>query len=176
MNRAAILNTYRRVSLTLLVLSAGSALGAGAAMPHAGQPSRAKAIWTNEDLERLSSIPGLISVVGQSTEETAQDDTTPAPRSETDDPAWYAAQAASLNAQLAAEQANVRDFIHALEDVRALSATTSGINLDEANIGLTPGATIEILQSRVSETQSELDALEDLARRNDIEPGILRGQ
>ena len=169
------MSRYLSIAFALLSFIPGGVLGA-AAMPLAGQPSRANAPWTNEDLERLSRIPGLISVVGQSTEETTQNDTAAAPRSETDDAAWYAVQAASLNARLEGEQANVRDFIHVLDDVRALSVTTSGISLDEANIGLTPEATVEILQNRVSETQSELDALEDLARRNDIEPGILRGQ
>jgi hypothetical protein len=41
---------------------------------------------------------------------------------------------------------------------------------------VTPEAGVEILQQRVSETQLELDALEDLARRNDIPPGTLRSQ
>ena len=53
---------------------------------------------------------------------------------------------------------------------------TGGINLDDGDIGITPEAGIEILQQRVNETERELDALEDLARRNDIPPGALRGQ
>jgi hypothetical protein len=59
---------------------------------------------------------------------------------------------------------------------KSLKTTTGGINRDEGNIGITPKAGIEILQQRVSETPSELDALEDLARRNDIPQGSLRGQ
>ena len=53
---------------------------------------------------------------------------------------------------------------------------TGGINLNDGDIGITPEAGIEILQQRVSETQAELDELEDLARRNDMPPGTLRGQ
>ncbi len=53
---------------------------------------------------------------------------------------------------------------------------TGGINLDEGDIGITPEAGIEVLRQRVSEAKTELDALEDLARRNDIPPGALRGQ
>ena len=53
---------------------------------------------------------------------------------------------------------------------------TGGINLEDGDIGITPDAALGILQQRISETQSELDALEDLARRNDIPPGALRGQ
>jgi hypothetical protein len=51
---------------------------------------------------------------------------------------------------------------------------TGGINLDGGDIGITPEAGIEILEQRVMEEQARLDALEDLARRNDIEPGTLR--
>jgi hypothetical protein len=53
---------------------------------------------------------------------------------------------------------------------------TGGINLNDGDIGITPEAGIEILQQQVSETQTQLDALEDLARRNDMQPGTLRGQ
>jgi len=52
----------------------------------------------------------------------------------------------------------------------------AGINRDEGGIGITPEAGIEILQQRVKEAQAELDDLEDLARRNEIEPGTLRGE
>jgi hypothetical protein len=52
---------------------------------------------------------------------------------------------------------------------------TGGINLDQGDIGITLEAGIEILQRRVREAQSELDALEDLARHNGIPPGTLRG-
>jgi hypothetical protein len=61
-------------------------------------------------------------------------------------------------------------------DARSLREMTGGINLDEDDIGITPEAGIEVLQQRVSETQAQLDALEDLARRNRIPPGTLRGQ
>jgi len=37
-----------------------------------------------------------------------------------------------------------------------------GINLEEGDIGITPEAGMEILQQRVNETESELDAWEDL--------------
>jgi len=35
---------------------------------------------------------------------------------------------------------------------------------------------LEILERHVNEVQTELNALEDLARRHDIPPGTLRGQ
>jgi hypothetical protein len=46
----------------------------------------------------------------------------------------------------------------------------------KADVGITPEAVIEILERRVKEVQTELDALEDLARRRGIPPGTLRGK
>ena len=133
-------------------------------------------LWTNEDLERLSRVPGLISVFGQATEEAPQDVAAPRPKSRLEDPAWYAAQTTALNARLEAERANLRDYTKALDDARELKAAKGGVNLVEDDIGITPQSAIDILQSRVRETLGQLDALEDLARRNNIPPGILRGQ
>jgi hypothetical protein len=135
-----------------------------------------KTIWTNEDLEKLRRL-AAISIVGQPNK--ADDSTTaamPVPYLETQDPQWYAVQAAKLHEELGRRQARLSEFRRALEDARSLKETTGGIDLDDGDIGITPEAGIEILRQRVSETQSELDDLEDLARRNDIEPGTLRGQ
>jgi hypothetical protein len=66
--------------------------------------------------------------------------------------------------------------MQALEDAQSLRKMTGGINLDEGDIAITPEAAIEILQRRVGEEQARLDALEDMARRDDIPPGALRGQ
>jgi hypothetical protein len=100
----------------------------------------------------------------------------PVPYLETQDPAWYAEQAAKLREELERRQVQLGEYRQALEDARSLKETTGGINIDDGDISITPEAGIEILQQRVSETQSGLDDLEDLARRNDIEPGTLRGQ
>ena len=53
---------------------------------------------------------------------------------------------------------------------------TGGTNLDGGDVGITPEAGIEILEQRVMQERARVDDLEDLARRNDIEPGALRGQ
>ena len=63
-----------------------------------------------------------------------------------------------------------------LSVAQSLRRTTGGISLDAGDIGITPEAGIEILQQRVNETQTELDALQDLARRQGIAPGTLRGE
>jgi hypothetical protein len=133
-------------------------------------------VWTNDDLERLHA-PGLICIVGRMNEETPESASLPQPYVKTQDPEWYAAQAAKLRDELEQRQAQLREYRLALDDARSLRETTGGIGFDVGDdIGITPEAGIEILEQRVSEAQTELDALEDFARRNAIPPGTLRGQ
>lgn len=164
---------YLIISVALISFAVGGTLRA-ATGPHAGPAPHANETWTNEDLERLRRIPDLISIVGQANEEVAPDVGLPTPSPNTQDDAWFAARAASLNARLEADQAYLSDFTQALDDARELRTTTGGVNLEEQDIGITPEATIEILQNRIRETKSRLDALEDLARREGVPPGVLR--
>jgi len=171
------MNRYLTFSLAISVTLSTLAIPLRAAnKPRAGRMEKTTVVWTNEDLERLRA-PGLISVVGQP---ATLEDTNPAAMPSTyvtpQDSEWYAEEAAALRGELERRQARLNEYRRALEDARSLKETTGGINLDEGDIGITPEASIEILQQRVEETQSKLDALEDLARRNDIEPGTLRGQ
>ena len=147
-----------------------------ASNPRAGKTERAAVLWTNDELEKLRPL-GLISIVGQpSTAEGAITAALPPPYRSTQDPEWYAEQAANLRAQLESNKAELQRYCQAIEDAKSLKTTKGGINLEKGDIGITLEAGIEILQQRVSETKSELDTLEDLARRNDIPPGTLRGQ
>ncbi len=162
------------ISACLALVSAAIPMRA-ANKPRAGTDSRNPVVWTNDDLEKLHNL-GLISVVGRMDEEQLTSASAPAPYVETQDPEWYAGQAAQLRDELERRRAQLHEYQKALEDARSLRETTGGINVDEGDIGITPEAVIEILQHRVNETQAELDALQDLARRNDIPPGTLRGQ
>ena len=146
-----------------------------ASRPRAGMDSQNTVVWTNDDLERLH-VPGLISIVGRMNEETPKSAPTPEPYVKTQDPEWYAKQAAKLRDELERRQNQLRDYRQAIDDVRNLRNTTRGINLDEGDIAITPEVGIEILERHVNEVQTELNALEDLARRHDIPPGTLRGQ
>ena len=144
--------------------------------PRAGTDSRNPVVWSNDDLERLHDGLGLICIVGPMKEETSKSASLPQPYVKTEDPGWYAEQAAKLRDELERRRTQLAGYRQALDDARSLRKTTGGIDLDEGDIGITPEAGIEILQRRSNKTQSEVDALEDLARRNDIPPGTLRGQ
>ena len=162
------------ISVCLALVSAAIPMRA-ANKPRAGTDSRNPVVWTNDDLEKLHSL-GPISIVGRMDEEQLTSASAPAPYVETQDPEWYAEQAAQLRDELERRRAQLHEYQKALEGARSLRETTGGINVDEGDIGITPEAGIEFLQQRLNEAQMGLDALEDLARRNDISPGTLRGQ
>jgi hypothetical protein len=161
-------------AVTLALISVAIPLRA-ANRPHAGTDSPDKMVWTNDDLEKLHSL-GLISIVGRIDEESPTSASSPGPYVETQDPEWYAEQAAQLRDELEGRQAQLYEYRQAIEDARSLRNTTGGINLAEGDIAITLEDGIEILKQRVEETQAEFDDLGDLARRNDIPPGTLRGQ
>ncbi len=142
---------------------------------HAGTDSQNTVVWTNDDLEKLHAL-GLISIVGRIDEERPTSASAPGPYVRTQDPEWYAVQAAKLREELERRRAQLREYRQALEDARSLRKATGGMNLDAGDVSITPRAAIEILERRVNEAQTELNALEDLARRHGIPPGTLRGQ
>ena len=164
-----------RTSISLALLSVAIPLRAGN-RPLAVTDSQTPAVWTNDDLEKLHDVPGLISIVGQIDEEGPAPESEPRPYVETQDPEWYAQQAANLSDELESRQAQLSDYLQAIEDARNLRDTTGGINFAEGAIAITLEDGIDLLEWRVEETQAAFDDLEDLARRNGIPPGTLRGQ
>src|SRR5260370_23395899 len=183
------MNRYLTFSLAIsLALNTLARPLRAANKPRAGKTEGAPVVWTNEDLERLRGL-GLISVVGQVQEEATTDDATldnaasspymdPQDPNyvETQDPEWDFEQASDLRAELERREDRLQLYLQAIEAARALKTTTGRINLAHADIAITLEDGIDLLQWRVSDTQSDLDDLEDLARRNDIPPGVLRGQ
>jgi len=170
------MNRYLTFSFALSVTLCTLAIPLRAAnKPRAGTDSQKIKVWTNDDLEKLHAA-GLISIVGRVDEGMSVSESAPRDYEVTQDPQWYAEQAARLRDELEYRQAQLREYRQALDDARSLKESTGGINLVGEDFAVTPEAGIEILQQRVNEAQAELGDLEDLARRNDIEPGTLRGQ
>ena len=162
------------ISVCLALVTAGIPLRA-ANRPHAGTASQKIKVWTNDDLEKLHDL-GLISIVGQADEETSVSEPAPKDHEIAQDSKWYAELAARLREELEHRQAQLREYRQALDDARSLRASTGGIDLVGEDFASTPQAGIEILQQRVMEGQARLEDLEELARRNNIESGVLRGQ
>ena len=156
--------------------------------PAQGNQNQPKKIWTADDLDQLRSR-GLISIVGPETGQVAQQETKevagqsattppessrPVYVSRLDDPDWYAEKAADLKAELDDRAAALQQQQAALA-LAADRITQPGLALDKPTAGVTPEAGIEVLEAQVQEVQSQLDELSDMARRNNIAPGVLRG-
>jgi hypothetical protein len=148
--------------------------------PAQGNQNQSKKVWTNDDMDQLRAR-GLISIVGPEVNEAATPAATapsepafPFYNSRLEDPEWYAEKAADLQAELDKRQAALREQQTALVQA-ADRITQPGVAMDKPTTGVTPQAAIAILEAQVGEVQSQLDELGDLARQNNIPPGVLRG-
>jgi len=171
------------LAVAIVLVSAFSLNAAEKPRPAQGNQNQPKRIWTNDDMDQLRAR-GLISFVGPGeaapatqapAEPAAQVETTfPVYASRLDDPAWYADEAAALQAELEVRQAALRDQLTAI--TQAVDRITQpGIALDKDSPGVTPEAGVQVLQAKVQEVQNQLDELSDLARQHNIAPGVLRG-
>src|SRR5258707_15172039 len=74
--------------------------------------------WTNEEIEKLRPL-GPIAVVGRSsTAEAATTAALPLPYANTQDPEWYAEQAAKLRAQLESNESELHSYRQAIEEAK----------------------------------------------------------
>jgi len=136
-------------------------------------------IWTNDDTDLLHSR-GLISIVGQEPNAATSAATSPSEspmplyKSRLEDPAWYAERTAGLQDELEKREAALREQQDALAGA-VKGVTQPGISMDRPSAGVTPEAGLANLLAQVREVQNQLDELSDLARQNNISPGVLRG-
>lgn len=164
----------------LAIAIAFPSLAAEKPRPAQGNQNQAKKVWTNEDMDQLRAR-GLISIVGQKVQEAAaqagaapSETSFPVYNSRLEDPEWYADKAADLQAELDEREAALRQEQTALAQA-ADRITQPGVALNKPTIGVTPQAALAILEAQVGEVQNQLDELSDLARQNNIPPGVLRG-
>jgi hypothetical protein len=160
------------VSLIFALALAGSAIPA--------QAQQARRVWTNADMEELRAR-GLISIVGPETVVvTAAMPVAPAAQfpvyaTRTEDPAWYAEQAADLQAQLGTRATALAQAQDNLLQARNGRGVTGSFDMAAGDTyGVTPEERIAFLASQVQETRARLNELADLARRNEIPAGVLR--
>jgi hypothetical protein len=84
----------------------------------------------------------------------------------TQDPAWYAREIEVRRDEIA----RADDQIEGVRKIRQTGEGISGaVPLEENAPGLTPEATIEVLESEKQELEAEIDELQDQARRNEID-------
>ena len=176
------MRTYPLPLAAILALAiAFPSLAAEKPHPAQGNQNQPKKVWSNDDMDELRAR-GLISIVGPEVNEAATIRAAPAPsepvfpiyNSRLEDPEWYAEKAADLQAELDKREAALREEQTALAQA-ADRITQPGVALDKPTIGVTPQAAIAILEAQVGEVQNQLDELSDLARQNNIPPGVLRG-
>ena len=85
--------------------------------PRAETDGQNTMVWTNDDLEKLRSL-GLISIVGRIDEERPTSAPAPGPYVRTQDPEWYAAEAARLRDELDRRETQLHEYRQAIDDVR----------------------------------------------------------
>jgi hypothetical protein len=150
-------------------------------------PAPQKKVWTNDDIDQIRNQgAGGISVMGPAAPTgtaATQRNTSEPPNSaakpgakapalpKEKDPAWYREQLAPLytaldriNDQIAVAQSAVDG------DSRGDSGVSMGVRAPAG----TPQEQVVALQKELADVQAKIDALLDMARHNDIEPGALR--
>jgi hypothetical protein len=159
--------------------------GVGPAKPAASpKPDTQKKVWTNDDVERLNpefvvdrgpqagtSSAAALPIVGVQPVRIAPTSVAQrAPLDPQQDPLWYGQQVTALNAELSA----IDDREEQLREFRATSAgLPTGLVLNAPCGGINTDNLIAQLESRRQEIAQQIDALGDLARQNNLPPGIL---
>jgi hypothetical protein len=163
-------------------LAGGNRRGAENAPASRLTPGLERKAFTNEDLETLASQYGGPSTVRPSSAATsyasAQLQSAPSQVARRlvppeKDPKWYAQQAGSLSAQAEAIDARVQR----LRQFRATGTAAGvivGLVLDASCEGITTDNEIQQLILQRAQIESRIVDLEDMARQNDISPGIFR--
>lgn len=140
--------------------------------------SAAQKVWTNEDIRLLREMAPISIFSGSASLQASQAESPSVaagaptkPYVKELDPRWYAQQRETLQARIDADQEQIRE-------IRQIEQTGDGISgaipLDENAPGITPYATVEILQSQIAQIEAQVEDLQDLARRNSIAPGAVR--
>jgi hypothetical protein len=169
--------------------ASGSAPGGNAAQP---SRTREKKVYTNDDVETLRTDYGA-STVGDATLDNSvastgrpysapkaivvrSAPTQPLPPDK--DPLWYAQQAASVSSQIA----DIDDQVQQLRNFRASDSApgpstpglTVGLDIYAPADGITTDAQIQQLLQQRADLDAQVADLQDRARANDIDPGVLR--
>ncbi|MGD0403341.1 MAG: hypothetical protein ABSB66_09095 [Candidatus Acidiferrales bacterium] len=165
-----------------------TAATASAAQPNQTSP---KKVYTNEDVESLRKNYSASTVGNASPDVPAKPATQPGiaptilvpqalttPLSPDQDPAWYAQQYGSVSSQIA----SIDEQVQNLRNFRASDAApgpstpslTVGLDIYAPADGITTDAQIQQLLQQRADLDAQLAGLEERARANAIDPGVLR--
>jgi len=161
-------------ALTAAALAAACALAAGSAAaaekPQSTENEASTKVWTNDSIRALRGTVSSFSGDQQSTVETAPQGAVapsvspPLPVSQLD-PGWYRVQVAHLRADAARAQAKASEIQAELD---SHTGGHKGNNLLAEPEGITPQSEIQLLNQRRDRDLKQIDALEEMARRNGI--------
>jgi len=84
---------------------------------------------------------------------------------------WYAQQELPLALSLVDIESQLRSV---RESRKTAKGTGGGVSLEAENVGITPEATIELLEARRVKTQRQIDDLEEEAHRHGVPSGEIR--
>lgn len=136
-----------------------------------------KKIWTNEDIPLLRQAAPISIFADNSTAQSstaegagAEVQSAPQPYVKERDPRWYAEQRQALQAQIDANEDQIREIQQIRETGDGIS---NAIPLYKEALGLSPEATVEILQTQVLQFEAQVEDLQDLARQNDMHPVVV---
>jgi hypothetical protein len=180
--------TDKPAGTTPPVATPAAATNANSAPP---KPDREKKIYTNEDVEALARNYGASTVGSETLDNSVASTGLPyrapkilapqslsAPVSPDKDPLWYARQSASVSTQIA----DIDDQVQRLRNFRASDSApgpstpglTVGLDIYAPADGITTDAQVQQLLQQRADLDAQLDDLQDRARANDIDPGVLR--
>jgi hypothetical protein len=145
---------------------------AGSARTARGADSASQRVWTNEDIPLLREMAPISIFSGTANSRASEAETRnlvaglpSEPYVKELDPRWYAQQRETLQARIDADRQQIRE-------IQQIEQTGDGISgaipLDKDAPGITPYATVEILQNQIAQIEAQVDDLQDLARRNGI--------
>ena len=132
-----------------------------------------KKVWTEDDLNSLKSH---VSVVGgpskspKTSQKPPQDNQAAASLPPEKDPAWYRGQLLPLRAQIEQIDAEIRK----MKEVQGGKEVSDPGRRYGLRLPMNPQDRIEVLEKGKRALQTKVDALEDQARRNGLNPGDLR--
>ncbi len=171
-----------------LLLAAGPTASAFAAQqqqppsppPAEARPAEGKAggakpkkVWTNENMGDLSgsvvSVVGKEASAGETQKQKSGEKGARVPMEK--DPQYYRMQLAPLHADIESTDAEIRK----MREFLAGGHTGEGkLTVGRFSVPMNPADRIAQLQKHKSDVQAKINAIEDQARHNGIEPGNLR--